>query len=185
MERYSLDRLGIAMLLYVIRHAESAPPDGAAGDGAEEWHVTDQGRRSATQVAAVAARELGFRPHLILASPCAAAQETVAPLQEALGGHTDVATEPAVDADAGLGDFYRALGTREPIESVAIVTHVPLISRLLPDLLGADSPIELPQGGIACVQCRDGLRPGAGELIWLLPPKRWFDGKGWAAEEAE
>ncbi len=171
------------MLLYVIRHAESAPPEGAGREGSEEWHVTEGGRRSASQVASVASRELGFRPELILASPCAAAQETIAPLQEALGVHANVATEAAIDADAALPDFYRALESRGSVESVAIVTHVPLISRLLPDLLGVDSPIELPQGGIACIQCRDGVRSGAGTLVWLLPPKRWFDGKGWAAEE--
>lgn len=171
------------MLLYVIRHAESAPPDGVSGNRADEWHVTERGRRSAAQVAAVAARELGFRPELILTSPCAAAQETVAPLQEALGGHTNVAIEAAIDADASLPDFYHALGGRGALGSVAIVTHVPLISRLFPDLLGVDSPIEIPQGGIACVQCRGGLRPGAGELVWLLPPKRWFDGKQWMAEK--
>ncbi len=169
-------------MLYVIRHAESAPPNGAVGEGSEEWHVTEQGRRSASQVASLASRELGFRPELILASPCAAAQETIPPLQDALGGHTKVAIEAAIDADASLPDFYQALGSRGPVESVAIVTHVPLIARLLPDLLGADPSLELPQGGIACVQCRSGIRPGAGELVWLLPPHRRFDGKAWMAE---
>lgn len=169
-------------MLYVIRHAESAPPAGAAGDGPEEWHVTEQGLRSSRQVASLASRELGFRPDLILASPCAAAQETLAPLLEALGGHPKVATETAIDADSSLPDVYRALGSRASVESVAIVTHVPLIARLFPDLLGADFPVELPQGGIACVQCREGIGSGSGRLVWLLPPQRWFDGRAWMEE---
>ncbi len=173
------------MLLYIVRHAESAPTEGLPSDSPDSWHVTQEGRRSTARVASVAAREFAFRPDLILTSPCAVAQETVDPLREALGGKASVAIEPAIDADASLGDFYHALATRKQFGSVAIITHVPLISRLLPDLLGAESPIQIPQGGIACIQCRGELRPGQGELIWLLPPQRWFDGKEWLPEEAD
>ncbi len=169
------------MLLYIIRHAESAPSDGA--DSADEWHVTEQGRQAAARVAAVAAREFALQPELILAGPCAVAQETVAPLRETLGETANIVTEAAIDADASLTDFYRALAARKALGSVAIITHVPLIERLLPDLLGAGSTIQIPQGGIACVQCRGGLGPGKGELIWLLPPRRWFDGAEWIPEE--
>ena len=168
------------MLLYIARHAESAPADKAHPDLPDSWHVTVDGRRAAAHVAAVAERELGFRPDLILASPCAAAQETVAPMREALGDGVDVATEPAVDADAPLPDLYAALRARKGLASVAIITHVPLISRLLPDLLGAESAVEVHQGGIACLQFRGPVRPGGGELVWLLPPRRGFDGQSWS-----
>ncbi len=171
------------MLLYIIRHAESAPPNGTAAEASDEWHVTDEGRAAAARVATVAAREFAFGPELILASPCAAAQETVEPMQEALGGSTKVATEVAIDADASLSDVYRALAERKELGSVAIITHVPLIDQLLPDLLGAQSAIQIPQGGIACVQCRGDIQPGKGELIWLLPPRRWFDGEVWNRDE--
>ncbi len=173
------------MLLYIMRHAESAPTEGIPSDTPDSWHVTEAGRQAAARVASVAAREFAFHPELVLSSPCAVARETVEPLREALGGSLSTAIEEAVDADARLPDVYRALAKRKDAGSVAIITHVPLISRLLPDLLGAESPIEIPQGAIACVQCRGEPRPKNGRLIWLLPPQRWFGGKEWMSEEAD
>lgn len=171
------------MLLYIMRHAESAPRDGLPSDVPDSWHITPAGREAAARVASVAAREFAFHPELILSSPFAVAQETVDPVREAVGGNPDTAVETAIDADASLPDFYRALAKRPQSGSVAIITHIPLIERLLPDLLGAGSAIQIPQGGIACVQFRGGLGPGKGQLIWLLPPQRWFDGKEWIPED--
>ncbi len=167
------------MLLYIIRHAESEPARGAPRETPDAWHVTPRGRRSVARVLAVAERDMGFRPEIVLSSPSPRAQETATIVRETLGGDLPVAVEPAADPDAELADFYRAMKARKGLKSIATITHVPLISRLLPDLLGAEARIEIPQGGIACVQFEGGVAPGRGVLVWLLPPRDGFDGTAW------
>ena len=168
------------MLLYIVRHAEAEPAQGEPEDSPDSWHVTEDGRKSALQATTAAERELGFRPGVILSSPSPRARETAEAIRGALGGIPPVAIEPAADPDASPQDFYEALRVRNESGGVAVVTHIPLISRLLPDLLGAAPGIEIPQGGIACVQCKDGVGSGKGVLVWLLPPRRRFDGREWA-----
>lgn len=168
------------MLLYIARHAEAEVAKGAPRESPDSWHVTEDGRRAAAQAAAAAERELAFHPELILSSPSPRARESAEAIRDALGGVPPVAVETAVGPDATPTEFYRALQARKDSGSVVVVTHIPLISRLVPDLLGAGPAIELLQGGIACVQCKDGVGPGKGTLVWLLPPRRRFDGKEWA-----
>lgn len=166
------------MLLYIVRHAEAAQTEGVP-KGSDSLHLTAEGRRAAARVASFAEKELGFRPDVIVSSPMSRAKETAEIVRSKLGVESEVAIEDALVWDRPVKGVYPALRQWKRAHSIAIVSHIPLIPRLLADLLAAESRIDLARGGIACVQFERGIRPGEGTLVWMLPPRQWFDGHAW------
>ncbi len=166
------------MLVYIFRHGEAeAPKKGKAG-ASEEGHLTPDGKHWVAHVVSLAEKELGFNPELILSSPLARAKETAEIAHRTLGIKSDVAIVDCLLGDAEVKAVYAVLRNRGP-ESVALVTHLPLIDHLIADLLGGESNIGLHSGSIAAIQCKANPGHAKGSLRWLLPPRRYFDGKKW------
>ena len=47
------------------------------------------------------------------------------------------------------------------------------------DLLGGDSNVGIFGGSITCIQCKTFPGHGKGMLVWLFPPRMFFDGWRW------
>lgn len=166
------------MLIYIFRHGEADwPAKGKTHEG-EERHLTPEGERDVGKVVALAEKELGFKPDLILSSPLARAKETAAIARQTLRMKGEFEIEDCLEGDAEVKDVYAVLRKRGP-NSVALVTHLPLIDHLFADLLGGESSMGLHSGAIAAIQCKANPGRGKGSLRWLLPPARFFDGKNW------
>jgi phosphohistidine phosphatase len=167
------------MLVYIVRHGESEAPAKGKGHATEERHLTPDGRLWAKRVVSVAEKELGFRPDRILSSPLARAKETAEIARETLDLKSEIQIEECLLGERPVKDVYATLRKLKSAESVALVSHLPLIDHLVADLLGAESNIRLHTGAIAGIQCKGNPGHGKGSLRWLLPPLQWFDGKQW------
>ncbi len=167
------------MLVYIVRHGESEAPTKGKGHTTEERHLTAAGRLWAKRVVSVAEKELGFRPGLILSSPLARAKETAEIARETLDLKSEIQVEPCLLGERPVTEVYATLRKLRSAESVALVSHLPLIDHLVADLLGAESEIRLHTGAIAGIQCKGLPGHAKGSLRWLLPPLQWFDGKQW------
>jgi phosphohistidine phosphatase len=167
------------MLVYVVRHGESQSPTKRKGHATDERHLTPDGRRWAKRVVSVAEKELGFRPEAILSSPLARAKETAEIARETLDLKPEVQIEECLLGERPVQEVYATLRKLKSLQSVALVSHLPLINHLVADLLGAESNIGLHTGAIAGIQCKGNPGHSKGSLRWLLPPLQWFDGKQW------
>ncbi len=166
------------MLLYIVRHAEAEPAVGVPKTS-DSLRLTPDGKRAMAHVAFLAARELGFHPDVVVSSPMARAVETARIVRTRLHMKSGDVVDEALAWDRPPRGVYSLVRGRKDAESVAIVTHVPLIPRLLADALGGPARVNLLRGGIACVQFEKGVGPDRGTLLWVLPPQQWFDGLVW------
>ena len=150
--------------LCLLRHAHAG--DGATWVGDDEVRpLTEKGRRQAERLGRLLAAA-GYLPDAVLASPLARARETAEIVADVLGLHAriearlgaplDLATLDAILDDAGE--------PRRPI----IVGHDPDFSEIVSTLVGA--PIRMRKATLARIDLERPLEPGAGDLIWLLPP---------------
>ena len=167
------------MLVYIVRHGESEAPAKGKGHATEERRLTPDGRRWAKRVVSVAEKELGFRPERILSSPLARAKETAEIARDTLDLKSEIQIEECLLGERPVRDVYATLRKLKSPQSVALVSHLPLINHLVADLLGAESNIGLHTGAIAGIQCKGNPGHAKGSLRWLLPPLQWFDGKQW------
>jgi len=151
--------------LRLLRHAD-------AGDPAK-WHkpdserpLSEKGRRQAERLGRLLAA-VKDQPDVFLTSPKVRARETAelaaAPLNakvvvdDRLGGPLDLPAVDAILADAG-----------NPARPV-LVGHDPDFSELLAELVGV-TELPMKKGAYARVDVDAPLRPGRGQLRYLVPP---------------
>ena len=168
------------MLLYLMRHAETEhDPPKSTMRTIEELHLTPNGRLWTGKLVSLVEKELGFRPDRILSSPLARAKETAAIARDTLNLKAEVEYEESLRADGNIKDVYAAV-RKQGVESIALVSHIPIINQMFANLLRADSNIGLYSGAIACIRVKGSPGKGKGMLLWMVPPRLWFDGKQWA-----
>jgi phosphohistidine phosphatase SixA len=157
------------MRLYLIRHADAAPP----GDGG----VTDDHDRPLTELGHAQARALAVlkkrdvKLDQIVSSPLVRARQTAEDLHQAWEGTL---------RDVVLCDHLAPGGKRKKLskflrdlkaESVAAVGHMPDLSDYLTWLLGSrKAKVPLEKAGVACLECGPDLDKGDAVLLWLVTP---------------
>ena len=151
--------------LYLLRHAHAGDPGG--------WDGPDSARPLSARGEAQSERlgeflaGIGFAPDAVISSPKVRSVRTAeivaerlgveVELDERLGGFLDTAVVEAVLRDAG-----------DPARPV-LVGHDPDFSALL-EALTSSANTPMRKGALARIDVRRPLRPGAGELRWLVPP---------------
>ena len=153
------------MLLHLLRHADAGDPMAWEGPDATR-PLSDKGRKQSNRLGSYLA-SIAFSGGPFITSPKIRAAETaqlVADQVKAkvvedprLAGGLDAETVDAILDDAG-----------DP-ERAVLVGHDPDFSELLADLCGAPS-VEMRKGAFARIEIDRPLRPGSGELRWLIPP---------------
>jgi phosphohistidine phosphatase len=65
-------------------------------------------------------------------------------------------------------------------EGVLLVGHEPTLAEFVGMAIAGDgvSSIHFTKGGAACLEFPDGVKPGAGRLVWLLTRKQLADERG-------
>jgi phosphohistidine phosphatase len=162
------------MEVYLVRHGRAAPlgaadaPGGAAGDAGRPLTA-----RGAAEVAAVARglRALGVRPDPLLASPRLRARQTADLLAAGLASPAP-RTATVLDGGAAPEEILSELRGLSAGAAVGLVGHMPGLAEVLmlavAGIGGAGTPLE--PAGAARIDFPGAPRPGAGRLVWLLPP---------------
>lgn len=151
--------------LYLLRHAHAGDPGAWQGPD-DERPLSAKGEGQAERLGSFLA-ELGFGPDAMISSPKVRALQTAGRVADRLGvavsqdrrlgGSLDSATVEAILRDAG-----------DPARPV-LVGHDPDFSSLVEALTGgADIPMR--KGALARIDVRRPIKPGRGELRWLVPP---------------
>ena len=158
------------MDLYLVRHAA------AFGRDPDRW--PDDSRRPLTRegeeefrLAARGLIGLTSRVDVILSSPYLRAWGTAQILSEL---DSWPAPEAVAVLEPTLPPEKAALALEDYAGTVAVVGHRPGLHELAAYLLTGDShglEIGIKKGGVACIGFDGAVKPGAGELCWLLTPR--------------
>jgi phosphohistidine phosphatase len=156
------------MKLYLVRHATAS--DIAPSDAERE--LTREGKEEAHIVGSALA-ELGVKPSHVLSSPLARARQTAEIAAQAMKVHSEVQLADELTNGTPTQTLLRALKPYSAENEILLVGHMPSLSEHLAALVGSKNPQGLPLG-TACVACvdLDELRPGKGQLRWLLRQKQ-------------
>ena len=153
-----------ALQLHLLRHADAGDPGAWRGDD-DERPLSDKGYEQAERLALHLAL-LGFEPDAILSSSKVRARQTAEIVASAIG------QEVRIDDRLGGGLSLQTVeGILRDVGEAArpvLVGHDPDFSELLSSLTGAR--LEMKKGALARIDLPYGLREGAGQLRWLLPP---------------
>ncbi len=154
-----------AVELYLLRHAHAGDPGSWDGPDAER-PLSEKGRGHCERLGAFLAAT-GFQPDAIIASPKTRAEQTAELVADALGLTVEIDERLGHGIDVeGVEDVLRAAG--DPFRAV-LVGHDPDFTELVAALASAENA-PMRKGALARIDAERPLRPGSGELRWLLPP---------------
>ncbi|MFQ5828125.1 MAG: histidine phosphatase family protein [Candidatus Methylomirabilia bacterium] len=160
------------MRLVLIRHADAGDADPEPYPDDRLRPLTPDGRREHRRIAQGLAR-MGLALTHLLTSPLARARETAQITAEALSWSGEI---ELVDV---LGDQFSVAGLLDHLKryaedaSVACVGREPHLSQFAATLLDLDGAprIALSKSGVIGLECAGRPGPGAGRLLFLLPPR--------------
>ena len=158
------------MDVYVVRHAAAFGRDPDRWPDDSRRPLTPEGEKEFRH-AARGLLELTPRVDVVLSSPYVRAWRTAQILSE-LDSWPDPESSPVLEPT--LPPQKAAHELEDYSGCVAVVGHRPGLHELAAYLLtGEDDGLEirLEKGGVACIRFDGALRPGTGELRWLLAPE--------------
>ncbi len=154
------------MKIFIMRHGEA---EHFASSDAER-NLTENGISSSVAVAK-ACVEQGFREFdTVLVSPYVRAQQT----WKAISKHFNASDVQTCDDITPYGQsddvfyFVCALAETQNLESVLLVSHLPLVGYLTSEFVRDIAPPMFPTSGLACIEFD--LERQQGELIWKIHP---------------
>lgn len=164
-------------LLYLMRHAKSSWGDPELAD--HDRPLSPRGLKAAARMAEVILRE-EISPGLVLCSSARRAQETLAPIQQAIGEGAQVEVEERLYS-AGADQLLRRL-RRIPSSaaSVMVIGHNPGIQELAVQLVGDQAAqarlnVKFPTAALAVLRTDTpgwrALNQGDAELVAFLKPR--------------
>ena len=155
--------------LYLIRHAIAADPSPAyvtdairplTEEGIERWRQQVRGLRA-----------LDVAVEMILTSPYARCRQTAEILAEGSPGPPPVILFDALRPGGRLADVLEGTGDYRGSAALALVGHEPSIGSLAAQLMGAQGTVPFKKGAVCRIDVETFPPRGAGQLVWLLPPK--------------
>lgn len=158
------------MQILLVRHGQAGKSDPARHPDDDLRPLTPEGRKTFRQAARGLRAVLADPPSRILASPALRCAATAEILADALGlpGRAVIRVDllhHRVSPAAAL----RALSRKRLPARIALVGHEPFLGRLASLLVSGAPGARLPmEKGGACLIEAASLRPGAGELAWML-----------------
>jgi phosphohistidine phosphatase len=152
------------MIVFIMRHGE-ANTDSARADG--ERHLTDTGTVDANNVLNTA-KQMGIKINAIASSPLARAKETAEIAARIFGKEYTVAN--SLEPEGSPEGVYDDLTKLDPSKSILLISHQPLVSTLLADILGGEPKASFATGTLAMVKVDGHPKSGSGALVFLMPP---------------
>ena len=160
------------MDLYLVRHGVAFDFDPAQWPDDSKRPLTPEGQKRFAR-SARGLKALVPSVELVLSSPWVRAWQTAELLESEAGWPKPMPCE-ALESGRAPAEVLQALQPYTGFNVIVLVGHEPSLHELASYLLTADTnhaQIEMRKGGVARLEIGDGLRPGAGRLQWLLPPK--------------
>lgn len=161
------------MDLYLIRHADAVP----LGEGGiledSERPLTDTGKGQAKALAAALSKR-GVHLSRVLTSPALRARQTAELMLAAWPG-TAMPLETCDDLAMGFKPKKMADALEDCKDNaLALVGHQPDLAEFAAWLIGSrKARLDLAKGGVAFINCGDGISKGCGTLEWLVTPE-WY-----------
>lgn len=146
------------MIVCIMRHGES--------DSEGERHLSRQGAGQVRSVLKLA-EQIGLEVSKILSSPLARAVETAEIAKEIFG--LKFAISNALETEGSPEEIYEELSKFKSQDVVLLVSHQPLVSKFLSDIVGAETGAEFSRGTLAIV--RGDPKPRGCTLVSLIPPR--------------
>jgi phosphohistidine phosphatase len=158
------------MRVIFFRHGPAGQRDAARWPDDGLRPLTPKGIRR-TRLAAAGLRRLEPGIELIVTSPLTRAVETAELLKEQFAG-VEIETLDLLAPGASLRRLVESVAAHNAHPTVALVGHEPDLGKLVGMLLfSAPSPIALKKAGACSIEFSAEVRPGAGQLLWFLPPR--------------
>jgi phosphohistidine phosphatase len=166
-------RKGRNLRVMIVRHGPAEDRDPVKWPDDDRRPLTSKGlgqtRRAAKGLARVAppVRRLA-------SSEAERALATAKLVRESLAGSPPVETWPEL-APGGLPEpIFDRLQRTARSGGVLLVGHEPTLAEFVGMAIAGDgvSVVHLTKGGAACLEFPDGVKPGAGRLVWLLTRKQ-------------
>jgi phosphohistidine phosphatase len=160
------------MILYIFRHGE-AETTGESPEKTDESRRLTSGGREQVKKVCEEARKLGANPTMIMSSPLVRAKETAEIAREILNSKAELKIDNCLEPESEPEEVYKALSKLSKKDEVVLVTHVPILGRLISDLVdwnGLSDHVEFHNGAMMKIESRKTLpRSGSGTMVWLLP----------------
>ena len=154
-----------------MRHGEAESRAQSPDKTDENRRLTDQGSKNIRNVSEFA-KKLGTEPNLFISSPLTRAKQSAEIAKEILNTGAELRTENCLEPEGETTDVYETLAKLNDIESVMLVSHLPLVELLVRDLLGWQNERKnLVLSPSALIRMDSKTKPGSasGDLIWMLP----------------
>ena len=153
------------MLLHIMRHGQANANSVLARD--REQHLTDVGTAQVNTVLNTA-KQMGAKLNAIACSPLDRAKETAEIAARIFGLQYSVTN--SLEPEGSPDGVYDELSKLDPVKSVLLISHQPLVSLLLTDILGTEPKASFATGTLAMVKVDGHPQTGSGTLISLIPP---------------
>ena len=160
------------MHVYLVRHAVAYDPDPTQWPDDRDRPLTADGEKKFRK-AARGLREIIPDVDVVLSSPLTRAWQTAEILQNKASWPQPLRFDELEPARP-LAEVVEALQPHANVSSVALVGHEPSLHELASYLLtGEPNSVRLTmkKGGVACLSFAESVRPGGGELDWLMAPR--------------
>ena len=160
------------MRVIIFRHGPAGSRDAVRWPDDGLRPLTSWGRQR-TRAAARGLARLEPDVRLIASSPLTRARQTAEVLAEVLDWAEVVELEP-LRPGGSHPKLIEFLAARPEDTTVALVGHEPDLGLLAGTLLFSSAPsttLAFKKAGACAIDFEGGLRPGAGRLLWFLPPK--------------
>ena len=152
------------LMLDLVRHGQALPTSPTGDPGRP---LSPAGEAAVRDLAAALAGH-GFRPDRIFASPLARAQQTARLLAAAAAPPPEVETLAELVPEHVASEVLHALRAHgADAGHVVLVGHMPQLTQVY--ALLTKKEVSFSTGTLRRVECRDGPRPGRGDLILTLP----------------
>lgn len=154
------------MKIFIMRHGEAEHH--AASD--EERQLTTYGIKASVSVA-TACKQKGFAEFdKVLVSPYIRAQQTWQAIEsQFVSDSVDVCEDiTPYGQSEDVVEFVCALAEVESLQSILLISHLPLVGYLTADFIGDTNAPMFPTSGLVCIEFD--LQTRKGEVLWNLHP---------------
>jgi phosphohistidine phosphatase len=159
------------MLIVLFRHGPAGKRDPDRWPDDDLRPLTSRGRERTRLAAQGLHRQLPPKPH-VWTSPLVRTAQTAELFAEVCGAVTKVEPLDELRPESTPRALIRKLGTLGERDTVVLIGHEPDLGRLAGVLL-VGTPVALPlkKAGACSIRFQGPIKPGAGHLEWLVPPR--------------
>jgi len=156
------------MQLYVYRHAmmDTSKNVVSGKDGAG---LSDFGRSQVKNLQPLVG-VLGLKPGIVMTSPIKRAKETAELAVKLFWGQSRIMETNSLLPNAPIQELYEELSSLGNETQVVVVTHYPLIKKLVSDVLGTNFEPELLNGSLLRIDFKGPVSGGKGTMVSVITP---------------